>query len=458
MRELIIVLLFISLSSPLFSGGQDEQMMDKDQAILTLWTTENQPERIEVQESIAADFFEKTGIEVEVVPVEENDLAARATAAFGAGDLPDVIYAPLKDAVNWATSGIANIDAATDAIQSLGADTFASGSLELIEQPGGRYGAVPVDGWTQLLVYRKDLFDANNLRPPRTYADIERAIEVLHDPPNLYGFVAATDPSQAYMMQVFEHLSLANGASVVDDNGNISVDTPEMRAALDFYTILAEASPPGNLYWQQSRELYLAGNAAMIVWSPFIMDELAGLRDSAPVTYDEDPESRELASRTDFLTRISGPDNPNGSGYSDIRYLVVTADADEVAAQSFVEFSLNEGYTQTLAIAPEGKFPVRRGDQNNPRRFVDEWANLEVGVDRRAKLSDLYAPEVINNVVEGLDRGSRWGFDKGYGDLIAKIYDTMVFSQAIRRLIDGEASVAEIANEAQSEIEALQSQ
>ena len=45
-----------------------------------------------------------------------------------------------------------------------------------------------------------------------------------------------------------------------------------------FYKKIAKASPPGELYWKQSRELYFAGKTAMIVWSPFILDELAGRR------------------------------------------------------------------------------------------------------------------------------------------------------------------------------------
>ena len=44
----------------------------------------------------------------------------------------------------------------------------------------------------------------------------------------------------------------------------------------------------------------------MIIWSPFIMDELAGLRDSAPPTINSDPTSPELASKTGFITNFSG--------------------------------------------------------------------------------------------------------------------------------------------------------
>ena len=421
---------------------------------IVLWTTEEQPERIAVQEEIAARFLEETGISVEVVPVSENQMGERATAAFAAGDLPDVIYAPLNLTVTWIDEGLLDPDAANEVVDSLGADTFAGGVLSLVER-GGVVSAVPVDGWTQLLVYRKDLFDANGLAAPRDYASILAAARALHDPPNVWGFVAATDASQVYMMQVFEHIALANGIDVIDANGNITVDTPAMQETLDFYKELADLSPPGNLFWEQSRELYLAGQAAMIVWSPFIMDELAGLRDSAPVTFTNDATSRDLAMRTDFLTSIAGPNNPAGAGWTDVRYLNITIDAATAEAQAFVDFSMNEGYVQTLAIAPEGKFPVRYGDESDGNRFVQEWSKLEVGVDRKARLGDLYPPEVINNLVAGLETGSRWGFPTGNGDLTAKLYDTRVFAELVRQNIDGDLTAAETASAMQATAENL---
>ena len=41
---------------------------------LRFWTTEEQPERLAKQEEMAAAFKDKTGIEVEVIPVSESDL------------------------------------------------------------------------------------------------------------------------------------------------------------------------------------------------------------------------------------------------------------------------------------------------------------------------------------------------------------------------------------------------
>ena len=89
-------------------------------ADIRFWTTEEQPARLAKQEALAAAFKAKTGIAVEVIPVTESDLGTRATAAFAAGDLPDVIYHTLQYALPWAEAGILDTDAATEVVSSLG--------------------------------------------------------------------------------------------------------------------------------------------------------------------------------------------------------------------------------------------------------------------------------------------------------------------------------------------------
>ncbi len=406
-------------------------------ADIRFWTTEEQPERLAKQEEMAAQFEAQTGVAVEVIPVTESDLGTRATAAFAAGDLPDVIYHTLQYALPWAEAGILDTEAATDVIEDLGAGTFASGALEMAAVDGG-YASVPVDGWTQMIVYRKDLFDAAGLAAPNTYANVLAAVDALHNPPEMYGFVAATKVDENFMSQVLEHVFLANGVSPVDANGFAPLDEAKTTEVLEFYKAIAEASPPGELYWDQSRTLYFSGNAAMIIWSPFILDELAGLRDSAPPTINDDPTSGELASKTGIVTNFAGPSNPDGAAWADIRYFGITSDADTDAAMDFVKFSMDEGYTQTLSIAPEGKFPVRKGTADDPTRFEQAWATLSVGVDRKAPLGDLYEASMIEEIVGGLDVAQRWGVAEGQLALASKMINSQAINRIVRQYIDGE--------------------
>lgn len=409
---------------------------------IRFWTTEEQPERLAIQEEMAAQFTAATGTEVQVIPVTESDLGTRATAAFAAGDLPDVIYHPLQYVLPWSEAGILDPDAATDVIEDLGMDTFAPGALTMAAVEDEIYAAVPVDGWTQMVVYRTDLFEAAGLEAPNSYANIVAAVEALHNPPELFGFVAATKIDENFMSQVLEHVFLANGVSPVDDDGFAPLDEAATIEVLEFYKTIAEASPPGDLFWQQSRELYFAGQAAMIIWSPFILDELAGLRDSAPPTINDDPTSGELASNTGVVTTFSGPSNPDGAAWADIRYFGITTGANLDAAQAFVEFSMSDGYTSTLSIAPEGKFPVRRGTQDNATEYVDAWSMLDVGVDRRAPLSDLYPADVIGSIVAGLESADRWGVTEGQLALASQIVNSQIINRYVREFIDGERDAA----------------
>ena len=407
---------------------------------IRFWTTEEQPARLAKQQAMAADFKKRTGHSVEVIPVSEKDLGKRATAAFAAGDLPDVIYHTLQYVLPWSEAGILDVETNDDIVNSLQKSTFAPGAISMA-QFNGKTAAVPVDGWTQMVVYRKDLFDKAGLAAPTSYANIEAAIEKLHNPPNMYGFVAATKVDENFMSQVLEHVFLANGVSPVNKNGFSKLDEKATSEVLNFYKKIAKASPAGELYWKQSRSIYFAGKAAMIIWSPFILDELAGLRNSAPPTINDDPTSKELAQKTGIVTTFGGPSNPSGAAWADIRYFGVTSDANTDVASEFVKYSMKDGYTATLSIAPEGKFPVRRGEPLNTSKYVKAWSKLPVGVDRKAPLSELYSPLTIDKIVAGLETADRWGVSEGQLSLASKIINSQVINRIVREYIDDQIDV-----------------
>jgi len=421
---------------------------------IRFWTTEEQPERLAKQQEMAAQFEAATGNSVEVIPVSETELGTRTTAAFAAGDLPDVIYHSLQYALPWAEAGILDTEAATEVVDSLGRDTFAAGPLSMADYDGD-VASVPVDGWTQMIVYRADLFEEKGLAAPNTYANVLAAIDALHNPPEMYGFVAATKVDENFMSQVLEHVFLANGVSPVGDGGFQELDVAATTEVLDFYKAIAEASPPGELFWKQSREIYFAGDAAMIIWSPFILDELAGLRDSAAPTINDDPTTKELAAKTGIVTNFAGPSNPDGAAWGDVRYFGITSDADTEVAQAFVEFSMNDGYMQTLSIAAEGKFPVRTGTADEPGKFSAAWSEIPVGVDRKAPMKDLYSAEMLDEIVGGLKVAQRWGVAEGQLSLASKMINSQAINRIVRQYIDGEVDAASAVAAMNSELSAI---
>lgn len=427
---------------------------------ITFWSTEFQPERIERQQAIIDRFTEATGVTVIPAYMDENQMDQLMTINVAAGTAPDVVLHPLQLTAKWVNDGLLDPAYATQVIEGLGVDTFNQGALNLVTTPDGQYGAIPSDGWGQLLVYRADLFEAAGLEPPTSYENIMAAAEALHDPDNgFYGFLGASSPSEVYTWQVFEQIALANGASFIDAEGNITFNSPEMIEAIGFYAeLMQNYGPPigSDFYWLQTRAEYFAGNGAMTIWSPFILDEMAGLRDDALPTCDECADNPAyLAENSGFVLGVSGYSSDEPASWASVNSLGIAPGASE-AAQSFVNFWMNEAYLDGLAIAPEGKFPMRPGTAEEPSLYLDGWSQLEVGVNRRAPLADFYSPETLAIITGGADNFTRMGYDVGQPVLASAIGTQFFIQENLVAVINGEITAEEAAENIQIAIEDLQ--
>lgn len=169
---------------------------------------------------------------------------------------------------------------------------------------------------------------------PDSWDQILQAAQVLHDPPLIWGFAIATDPEQNYTHQVFEHLALSNGVGLTSPPGNVDLNTPEMVQTLEFYKALSRFTPHGNFNWRHTRLDYVSGRASMIIWSPFILDELSGLRKDLPVVPDiARGKPGYLAENTGFVTTIHGPGG--AAQYGQINCLGITRGANKTPAKQW---------------------------------------------------------------------------------------------------------------------------
>jgi multiple sugar transport system substrate-binding protein len=406
---------------------------------LVVWTLENLPDRLEVQQDIAAAFTEDSGVEVELVAIDENQFNQLLTSSAAAGELPDVIGAlSLAGVQALSTNELLDPDTAGAVIEDLGADTFSERALELTRD-GDTQLSVPSDGWAQLLVYRQDLFDQAGLDAPESYEDILAAAEAL-DSPEVAGFVGATVPNDAFTQQTFEHLALGNGCELVDDGGEVTLDSDQCVAAFDFYDeLISQYSVTGAQDVDTTRAAYFAGQAAMLIWSSFVLDEMAGLRaDALPNCPECADNPAYLAENSGVVTAISGPDGEGGAQFGEVVSWAVLADAQTDAAQQFVGYMMEDGYEDWIGFSPEGKVPTRQGTADEPTRYIDAWASLPAGVDTKAPLSDFYSPEVLDALTASVDTISPWGIPQGQGALIGASLGELPVPQAIAGMTGGE--------------------
>lgn len=457
MRKSLISLVVLSM---LFGMISVLPVFGQDMVEIVFLTSENQPERVERQEAIADAFeAENPGIDVIIVPVSENEQVSFITVSQAANTLPDLVLHSVQFTAKWVNDGALDAARATAVIESLGVDTFSSGALALAQVEEGVYGSIPNDGWGQLLLYRSDLFADAGLAAPDSYDNILAAASALHNPDgDLIGFCGPNAPDQGYTWQTFEHLALANGATFVDEMGTITFDSPEMVGAMEFYNELMGNYGPGETgwFWDQTRANYLAGRCAMTIWSPFILDEMAGLRDSA---YPSCPECADnpgfIAENTDFVGAFTGYANDVPAAWGSTFNVGISPSAD-AEAELFLDFWFNEAYLDTLAVAPEGKFPMRSGTADEPTLFLDGWSLLDVGVDRRAPLGDFYSAEDLAVITGGADGYTKMGFDVGQSGLASAVGAAFFIQENLASYLNGDISVEDAAENVQIEIEDLQ--
>jgi multiple sugar transport system substrate-binding protein len=193
----------------------------------------------------------------------------------------------------------------------------------------------------------------------------------------------------------------------------------------------------------------------MVIWSSFVLDELAGLSNDARPTCPQcqrDPSF--LARNSGIVTAIKGPDGSQPSQFGELTCFAITTGANKDAAK-LVEFLMNDGYLAWLALAPEGKVPVRTGTTAQPTKFTDAWAHLETGVERTKPLSELYPPGVLKVLASSTDTMNRWGFPQGQGRLVGAQLATLPIPKALAGALNGTLSPEAAAEQAQADLEQI---
>jgi multiple sugar transport system substrate-binding protein len=416
-----------------------------EKVVVEFWTTDNEEERVDAYEAVAQKYMlEHPEVDVRIVPIEEAGVTQRIATALAANRLPDIVRMGVERVAAFAADGILDEDAAGSVIESIGVDDFRASPLEMVVDPAnGKYAAVPYDGWVQALWYRSDVFEELGLNAPLTWADINAACDALPGTDNLlYALGLGTDPGQNYGHQVFEQVAISNNAWPFDEAGNVTMDTPEMVAALEFYTGLQRCALPGPQYWRGAREAYELDQSGMMFYSTYIMDDLvegSGMEEGGNVEI----AVTDLALKTGFAPQMEG--NGGSASYGQLVALAIMDGADP-EAQDVVKYFLQEGYLDILGLAPFGKVPVLKS-------AVAGWKDL-------SPFFANYSSETLDQIANGYDTMNRWLFRADYDAtekaVVGDIEGTLLIPQVISNIaLEGSMTPAQGAAWLQEQVEAL---
>ena len=433
----------LTITGGIFANGSGEAADAETSAEtveIDFWTIQTQSDRLAAYQ-VLVDTFRvlNPDISVNVIPVDEEDMANQMNSSAVADTLPAIIEGPAANAVTFGSAGLLNTAAAAEVINGMGADKFYSGVLKLSRaDTAGAYYCVPYHGWVQGIWYRADWFEEAGLNPPETWEDILKAAEYFYDPAsNQYGVLIGTK-EEFYAEQVFTQFAMSNDAGLFDAEGNLIFNSPEMKETLEYYAELAQYNPPGPQTWR-ARDYYLQGKMAMFFYSTYIIDDLALAEVAAKSLTSEnfadlagagfDPELAKNTRMAPLVTKVRS----SGYGHLDSLAFPETGDpAKTAAARRFAEYLFSpNSYITVLHMAPGGMIPVLKDIAANPRFQADPKNVLESwGTDKMAE------------IIGGLDSIESFGMVEGRRiDAAALIYSRQIIPRMIYKVTQEGESV-----------------
>ena len=215
---------------------------------------------------------------------------------------------------------------------------------------GAIYG-IPINGNVQLLFYRADLFEEHGIPAPETWADVEEAATILHDPPNIYGFASRTNPPNISTQAFIK----GYGGSLLDyemDSGNwvIRVNEDVAVEAIEEWLRLTETFGPPNYQSISQAEMMTLMASGKLAQGVMI----------SSVAEDLDNPDISIVSGDVAATVAPGPTADQKAAITGIWMLIIphnTIDENQPGALAFIDWATAK--EAQLIFAQEGGTPIR---------------------------------------------------------------------------------------------------
>ena len=204
----------------------------------------------DVVQGMLDDFnqeFPKVSINIEALPYDQ--MRDRIVSSFLAAEPTyDLIIVDNPWMFDFASGGFLEpLEGRIEQTEGFDYEDFSAPLREIAEVQGNIYG-VPFYNYGLSLIYRADLYEKSGLEPPATLEEFAAGARELSEDDRAG---VAMQPQKGY--KIFEEWGnylFAAGGDIQDDEGNVVLDSPESREALDTYIHLYRTAAPRNsLNW-----------------------------------------------------------------------------------------------------------------------------------------------------------------------------------------------------------------
>ena len=228
------------------------------------------------------EFEAVTGMKVEYEVYPEGQLSDKLNVELGSGgQYIDVFMCrPLQEVQQFIQNGYLAEVSDLLADPEYQKDDFITAALNGYARNGandGKFYGVPLVTERQVLMYRKDLFEAKGLAVPKNLEEFEACAKALHDPANGVVGVALRGKPNPAVTQFAAYLYGFGGDFIDFANNKAIINTPEAVKAFEYYGGLLRNYGPTdavNMHWNECAALFSTGGAAMVtdadsIWASF---------------------------------------------------------------------------------------------------------------------------------------------------------------------------------------------
>ncbi len=371
---------------------------------------------------------ENPGIKVEQMPTNEDDYDTKITSLGGTGVLPAVMEFSQDQAKTSVTNDFIDLAANKEVISGKGEEEFFDGALNVIKtEDGNDYVGVPVSGWVQGIWCNTAMLKEKGFDVPQNWDDVLEIAKAFYDPNSKQYGIALPTSESAFSEQVFSQFAISNGANVFNGDGTVTIDTPEMKEALNYYKELASYSMPGSTEVADVKDAFVNQNAPLCLYSTYILRAVqeAGFLDDV---------------------ELALPNKTQQAAYGCVIVLSIASglgDAEKAAAEKFVSFMLEKENNESwLLMAPGGIQPVLS----------------EVAEDAAYKENEAIVPlaHLLDEVGVAFDNLQLFGCVDGKNYMVmGDVTNKGILSKMINNVVvQGSDPQTELAN-AQAEVEAM---
>ncbi len=250
-------------------GGPTNTSTSTDKGPIQIWTMEDSTSFT----ALMQDFTKQTGIQVQVEAVPWGNVNDKLTTAVASGNGPDLMQVGLSLLPSFESAGaLLDLSPYVKDHPGLQSSNYLGAVASDKINPSGKVLSVPWVSDVRVLFYRSDILGAAGISsPPTTWTQFHDDAAVLAQRgKGKYGYYIPQWDSALPVEFTWEA-----GGDVIQ-NGKVSFDTPQFKAAADFYiSFYKDKLVPTASDFDQTQG-FISGNAPMVISGPYLAASIKG--------------------------------------------------------------------------------------------------------------------------------------------------------------------------------------